>query len=132
VEESIEGHLSAIRCIACNHRDEQIATADESGEIRLWSASDLSQPPVVISDSEKEIVSMTFTDQGNTFLAAAGSYVTRRPAHVRGMTDGLCDKVTRNLSEQEWNAFVGRDIEYEPTCPDMAYRIRVREIIGAR
>jgi len=132
VEESAESHLSAIRCIACNHRDEQIATADESGEIRLWSASDLSQPPVVISDSEREIVSINFTDQGNAFLAAAGSYVTRRPAHVRSMSEGLCDKVTRNLSEQEWNAFVGRDIEYEPTCPDKAFRIRVREIIGAR
>lgn len=132
VQHSAEGHLSAIRCIACNHHDEQIATADESGEIRLWSGSDLSQPPVVISDSDKDIVSMTFTDQGNAFLTAAGSTVTRRPAHVRCMTDGLCDKVTRNLSELEWDAFVGRDIEYEPTCPDKAYRIKVREIIGAR
>jgi energy-coupling factor transporter ATP-binding protein EcfA2 len=132
VETTAGGHPGAISCIACNFHDEQIATADDSGEIRLWSLSDMSQPPVVISDSEKEIVSMTFTDQGNAFLAAAGSSVTRRPAHVRCMTGDLCDKVTRNLTEREWNAFVGRDIEYEPTCPDKALRIRVREIIGAR
>jgi WD40 repeat protein len=132
VETTAEGHPGAIRCIACSHYDEQIATADDSGEIRLWSLSDMSQLPVVISDSDKEIVTMTFTDQGNAFLTAAGNSVTRRPAHVRCMTEGLCDKVTRNLSEREWSAFVGRDIEYEPTCPDKAYRIRVREIIGAR
>jgi WD40 repeat protein len=132
VETTAEGHTGAIRCIAFNHIDEQMATADDSGEIRLWSLSDMSQLPALISDSEKEIVSMTFTDQGNAFLTAAGNSVTRRPAHVRSMTEGLCDKVTRNLSEQEWTAFVGRDIEYEPTCPDKAYRIRVKEIIGAR
>lgn len=132
VETTAGAHPGAIRCIACNYHDEQIATADDSGEIGLWSLSDMSQPPVVISDSEKEIVSMTFTDQGNAFLAAAGSSVTRRPAHVRCMTGDLCDKVTRNLTEREWNAFVGPDIEYEPTCPDKAFRIRVREIIGAR
>ncbi len=132
VETTAGGHPGAIRCIAFNHHDEQIATADDSGEIRLWSLSDMSQPPVVISDSEKEIVSMTFTDQGNAFLAAAGNSVTRRPAHVRSMTGDLCDKVTRNLTEREWNAFVGHDIEYEPTCPDKAFRISVREVIGAR
>jgi WD40 repeat protein len=131
-ETTAEGHPAAIRCIAYNNVDEQIATADDSGEIRLWSLSDMSQLPVLITDSEKEIVSMTFTDHGNAFLTAAGNSVTRRPAHVRSMTEGLCDKVTRNLSEQEWTAFVGRDIEYEPTCPDKAYRIRVKEIIGAR
>lgn len=131
-ETTAEGHPAAIRCIAYNNVDEQIATADEAGEIRLWSLSDMSQLPVLITDSEKEIVSMTFTDHGNAFLTAAGNSVTRRPAHVRSMTEGLCDKVTRNLSEQEWTAFVGRDIEYEPTCPDKAYRIRVKEIIGAR
>lgn len=132
VETIAEAHPGAIRCIACNYDDEQMATADVSGEIRLWSVSDMRQPPVVISDSGQEVVSISFTDHGNAFLAAAGSSVTRRPSHVRFMTEGLCDKVTRNLSEQEWNTFVGRDIEYEPTCPDKAYRIRVREIIGAR
>jgi hypothetical protein len=40
--------------------------------------------------------------------------------------------VTRNLSPVEWAAYVGRDIEYEPTCPDRPYKIKVKEIAGAR
>ncbi len=88
------------------------------GEIKLWTLADLKQPPVVFTDSEKNILRLAFCDGGEAFLSATNNDVTKRPAHIRCMATGICDKVTRNLSEQEWAAWVGTDIEYEPTCPD--------------
>ncbi|MFZ2285592.1 MAG: hypothetical protein WAV93_01275 [Bacteroidales bacterium] len=132
VERNIEGHMAAVRSIVFDSTDKQMITADNSGEIRLWTLTNLSQPPVVFDDSEKDIISLAFCENGEAFLAATAQEVTRRPAHVRCMTTGLCEKVTRNLSEQEWYAWVGSDIEYEATCPDKDYRISVREIKGAR
>jgi hypothetical protein len=107
-------------------------TGDKTGDIKIWALSDLSQPPVVISDSNEDILHLAFSKDGNAFLAATGTEVTQRPAHVRCMTADLCTRVTRNLSPVEWSAYVGSDIEYEPTCPDRSYKIRVKEIIGAR
>lgn len=131
-EGSAEGHASAVTSIAFDPADSQMLTADRSGEIRLWTMADLTQPPVIFTDGANDILKLAFSDGGDAFLSASGSDVVKRPAHVRCMTDGLCDKVTRNLTEQEWTAYVGKDIEYEPTCPNREYRIKVREIRGAR
>ncbi|MFN2337244.1 MAG: WD40 repeat domain-containing protein, partial [Bacteroidales bacterium] len=132
LEGNIEGHMSPVRSIAFDSTDEQMLTADDTGEIKLWSLTDLAQPPVVFEDSQKGIICLAFSEDGESFLTATGQDVTRRPAHVRCMTSELCEKVTRNLSEQEWSAWVGDDIEYEATCPDKDFNIRVREIRGAR
>jgi WD40 repeat protein len=129
---SAEGHDAPVISIAFDPTDSQMLTADDSGEIRLWSMANLAQPPVVFTDGGKDVLTLVFSDGGDAFLSASGSDVVRRPAHIRCMTDGLCDKVTRNLTEQEWTAYIGQDIEYEPTCPNREYRIRVREIRGAR
>ena len=131
-EGNIEGHLSAIKFMAFDSTDGQMLTADDAGEIKLWTVADLKQPPVIFTDSEKSILRIAFCDGGEAFLSATNHDVTKRPAHIRCMATGICDKVTRNLSEQEWAAWVGADIEYEPTCPDKGYRIKVKEIRGAR
>lgn len=129
---NIEGHTSPVISIAFDSTDEQMLTADDTGEIKLWSLTNLAQPPVVFEDSQKDIICLAFCENGEAFLSATGQDVTRRPAHVRCLTPGLCEKVTRNLSEQEWSAWVGQDIDYEATCPDKEYNIKVKEIRGAR
>jgi WD40 repeat protein len=132
IEANIEGHTSAIEAIAFNKIDNQMITADKTGSIRIWALSDLARPPVVISDSNEDILHLDYNKDGDAFLTATRTEVTQRPAHVRCMTDGLCTMVTRNMSPVEWAAYVGRDIEYEPTCPDRSYKIRVKEITVAR
>ena len=131
-EVNFRGHLSAVKSVVFDNTDSQMLTADDKGEIRLWTMANLGQPPVVFTDNEKDILRLAFTEAGDAFLTATSHDVTQRPAHIRCMATGICDKVTRNLSEQEWIAWVGGDIEYEPTCPDKAIQIKVKEIRGAR
>ncbi len=126
------GNLAAIKCIAFDSTDGQMLTSDDTGVIKLWTLANLTQPPVVFTDTEKDVIRLAFCEGGEAFLAATNKDVTQRPAHIRCMTTGICDKVTRNLSEQEWNAWIGTDIEYEPTCPDKGYKIKVEEIRGAK
>ncbi|MDX9773554.1 MAG: hypothetical protein RBT02_09080 [Bacteroidales bacterium] len=129
---TVEGHHSPVMTMAFNKTDSQMLTADDAGEITLWTLANLSQPPVVFSDSRRKIHSLTFSDDGNAFFSATDSDITMRPAHIMCMAEGLCDKVTRNLSRQEWSVYIGQDIEYEATCPDKAFNITVKEIRGVR
>lgn len=131
-EGNAAGHSTSVRSFAFNMNDGQMLTADETGEIRLWTMANLGQPPVVFTDGGQEVIRLAFSDAGEAFLSATPDDVIRRPAHIRCMTEGVCDKVTRNLTVQEWKAYAGDDIEYEPTCPNREYHIRVREIRGAR
>ncbi len=131
IEASVEGHTSSVDAVAFDRSDDRMLTADGEGIIKLWTLSDLTQPPVVISDGRDAIMHLAFNEDGNAFLSATGVEVTQRPAHIRCMTDNLCSLVHRNLSEAEWSAFVGRDIDYEATCPDKTYQIKVGKIIGS-
>ena len=131
IEASMEGHTSSVDDIAFEMNDDRMLTADRTGTIKLWKMSDLTQPPVVISDGSAPVVYLAFNEDGNAFLSATANEVTQRPAHVICMTDNICSLVQRNLSPAEWSAYVGRDINYEATCPDKTYQIKVREIIGS-
>ncbi len=130
-ERIIRGHAAPVRRIGFSRIDRQMVTADDQGEIRLWNVADLSQPPVVFTDSNDRVIRLAFSDNGKAFLAATPAGVDRRPAHVSVMTEGLCDRVNRNLTAEEWAAYVGADIPWEATCPEKEYSIRVREIRGA-
>ncbi len=131
IEANVEGHTSSIDAIAFDRNDDRMLTADRAGTIKLWTLSDLTQTPVVISDGREAIMHLAFNEDGNAFLSATSVEVIERPAHVRCMTDNLCSLVHRNLSQAEWSAYVGRDIDYETTCPDKTIQITVREIIGS-
>ena len=125
---SMEGHSSGISAIAFGRIENQMVTADETGELRLWSMANLSQPPAVIDDCREGVVNIAFTNGEKSFVTVTDASVTQRPARVSSMTGNLCSKVTRNLTPAEWSAFVGSDVGYEPTCPDKTYKIRVREL----
>ncbi|MEO1447760.1 MAG: hypothetical protein AAFV46_16300, partial [Cyanobacteria bacterium J06635_11] len=30
-----------------------------------------------------------------------------------------CDRLTRNLTRREWNRYIGEDLPYEQTCPNL-------------
>ena len=38
---------------------------------------------------------------------------------TKNLADRVCDTVGRNLSRAEWNEFIGADIDYVPTCPNL-------------
>jgi len=33
--------------------------------------------------------------------------------------EALCDKLTHNMSREQWNAWVSRDIDYIEVCPGL-------------
>ncbi len=128
---TVTAHATPVRRIGFNRSGRQMVTADERGEIRLWNMDDLEQAPVVFSDGERDVISLEFIDKDKAFLAATTARVDKRPADVSSMSEGICDRVTRNLTQEEWKAYVGGDIPYELTCTENEYSIRVREIRGA-
>ncbi len=40
------------------------------------------------------------------------------PTHAAYMADQMCGRVTRNLTQREWETYVSYDIDYQKTCPN--------------
>jgi WD40 repeat protein len=127
----IKAHTAEVNDIRFNNKYFQMATASNDGTLKLWDTRDLTTPPVNLTDNEGFVMVMEFSSDGQ--LIVSGTYegptnLVGRPTYVDLMAQDICTLVSRNLSPQEWSAYVAKDIGYEKTCTDRDYNIKVNII----
>jgi len=95
-----------------------IASADSSGLVRLWIA-DTGEPlgaPLSPRLDGFGTVPMSFTADGQKLVAAGANgkvFVWDAPAAWPRL---LCERLTRNFSAAEWDAYVGQGPKYTAGC----------------
>jgi WD40 repeat protein len=126
-----QAHRGEINDIRFNSKFSQMATAGDDGLLKLWDTSDFINPPVIFNDNEGIVISIDFSSDGEIILAGSISNHSRiisRPAYADSFATDGCTYVTRNFTPDEWQAYVGKDITYEKTCPGADLKIKIREI----
>jgi WD40 repeat protein len=127
----IKAHTGEVNDIRFNNKHFQMATASNDGTLKLWDTRDLTTLPINFDDNDGFVMVMEFSPDGQ--LIVSGTYegptnLVGRPTYVDLMAQDICTLVSRNLSPQEWYTYVGKDIEYEKTCSDKEYNIKVNII----
>jgi WD40 repeat protein len=130
----VRAHTAQVNDIQFNPSLKQMATASNDKTLKIFNISDntdLTEPPVILSDNEGFVLVMEFSPDGQ--LLVSGTYegtqnLVSRPAHVDNMVNDICTLVARNMTLDEWNAYVARDIPFEPTCAEKGYNIKVNVI----
>ncbi len=128
----VKAHTAQINDIRFNPLQNQMATASNDKSIKIFNnIADLTEPPITLSDNEGFVLVIQFSSNGQ--LLVSGTYedtqnLVGRPSHVQYMVEDICDRVTRNMTQDEWNTYVARDIPLEQTCTDKDYNIKVNEI----
>jgi hypothetical protein len=51
-----------------------------------------------------------------------------RPSNADYLVRDICKLVSRNMTSEEWSAYVGKDIPLEKTCEVKNYNIKVEPI----
>lgn len=113
-------HRSAITALRFSPNDKTFASSSYDNTIRIWNPEDPKQNPIVIADNDSWVMDIAFTPNGNQ-LVSAGNDQTIRLFEINTdiLSSKICDKVKRNLTASEWVTFVGKDIKYEKTCPQI-------------
>ena len=109
-------HTSGVTSIAFAPDGSRIATACYDWKIRIWNAKeDLSkQQPVLLSDFDYWIMDIQFTRDGNKLLAAGADKTVRIwDINSANLFAEVSKKVKRELTEEEWDQYIGKDIPYE-------------------
>jgi energy-coupling factor transporter ATP-binding protein EcfA2 len=127
----VRAHTAQVNDIQFNPLLKQMATASNDKTLKIFNISDiadLTEPPVTLSDNEGFVLVMQFSPDGQ--LIISGTYegaknLVSRPTHADNLVKDICTLVSRNMTQNEWNMYVAKDIPLEKTCPDQNYNIRV-------
>ncbi|MBK7131727.1 MAG: High-affnity carbon uptake protein Hat/HatR [Bacteroidales bacterium] len=132
----VKAHTAAINDIKFNTKLKQMATASNDYSFKIFNISDpadLTEPPITIKDHENLgfVLVLQFSSDGQ--LIISGAYdgtpnLISRPTHVDSFVNDICNIVSRNMTQDEWNTYVGKDIDLQKTCPDKNYNIKVNAI----
>lgn len=125
----IEAHRGRVELFAFCVDSKQIASAGNDKVIKLWAGDNMLQPPVTFTDNPGNVTFIGYTPEGRSVVSASNTgTLIQRPAQVQFMTGTVCSTVNRNLSPEEWEAYVGDDIPYEKTCEEKSYKIKATRI----
>lgn len=125
----LTGHTSAIEAIKYNHSGNFMATASKDYSIRLWNTKRLTEAPILLSENDW-VWSVAFSPDDEQLMAGIHSVqeivvgkvdqtIHAYPTKINTMADLLCGYTTRNMNKEEWSYYVGEDLPYEKTCPNL-------------
>ncbi|MEQ8239857.1 MAG: hypothetical protein RIA69_11630 [Cyclobacteriaceae bacterium] len=121
IKEALPGHSAAITDLSFNNDGNYLLSGSFDRSIRLWNIKRPEKAPIVLRDSESEqwIKSVTFSSDSKHFYS--GSFdgtLSRYYLSMDELSQGLCDRISRNMTIDEWETHVAEDIVYQKTCPD--------------
>lgn len=129
VRRVLNGHKSHIEQIKFSHSGKFMATASKDKTMRLWNLEKLNELPDVLSDHDW-VWSMAFSPDDSQIMAGIHSNIQNTggdvdytihawPTTMIGMASKLCSYAKRNLTQEEWNIYVGEGLPYQITCNNL-------------
>ncbi|HJX71333.1 MAG TPA: hypothetical protein VJ346_05255 [Bacteroidales bacterium] len=99
--------------------DTQLASCSNDSKVKIWNTRDFGSRPVEIIISENFGLSIAFSPDGKNLISAhQNNKIFIWPTRAESMAEQICSKVSRNLNQREWEAYVGYDINFQNTCPN--------------
>jgi WD40 repeat protein len=130
----VKAHDGQVNDIKFNPALKQMATAGNDRKLKIFNIkepADLTEPPVAFADNEGFVLVMQFSPDGQMIISGGsgnGNNLIRRPSHVDYLVQDVCNLVSRNMTQEEWNIYVGKDIPIEKTCLKSNLNIKIEPI----
>ena len=115
---NLRGHRARITNIQFSPDGKFLATASNDGSVRLWETADLNNQPIVLSGNSGFVLSLAFSPDGNYLLTGSTeeNRLISSPTSTSILVEEICNGIDRNFTRDEWNTYVGEDIDYIETC----------------
>ncbi len=117
---SLKGPAARVSDLAYSPDGRFLAASSHDGNVYLWYTSDWNQAPIVFSENKGFVLTVCFSQNSSNFYSGSTEFprLIARPSESARMTDGLCNLLSRNLTQAEWDHYFGDEIAYSKTCPN--------------
>ncbi|MCK5170836.1 MAG: PD40 domain-containing protein, partial [Bacteroidales bacterium] len=121
VIDNLEGHKSRIYDIDFNPEDNLMATSSLDGTVQMWDCTNLNNQPVELKDHESWVLSIAFSPDGKRLVTSSNvkDRILIWSTKSEYLATDLYNRITRNMSTDEWEAYVAADVEYEKTIAEL-------------
>lgn len=117
---NLNQHRSTVTSLAYNLDGSQLVSGSLDGLVLLWNCQQADPDPIPFKEHESWVWSVAFNHKGNEI--ASGS---KDKSLIKFITDEnklvqtVAKYVERNLTQQEWLFYIGKDIPFEKTIPEI-------------
>ncbi len=118
--QSLYGHTERVVSVAFSRDGAMLASAGADQSVRLWDPATGQQIGQPLTGHTDEVNDVTFSPDGATLASASADETVRLwPVTVEVWVERACTLADRNLTQDEWDQFIGTDEPYVRTCPDL-------------
>lgn len=108
------GHQAAIQSVQFDPGHKFLATACYDSKVRLFVLDQLQQQAINFEEHSSWVLDLCFSKQAPELASSSRDKTVRiYPLDLEAMVNDLMGKLSRELSIEEWNTYVGSDIERE-------------------
>lgn len=118
VGEVMQGHEERVNSVAFSPDGGHIVSGSSDKTLRLWDATTGQAVGVPMRGHEARVNSAIFSPDGEKIVSGSDDMTLRIWPASNNWAAELCNKLTRNMSREEWRVWVSAEIRYKAQCPD--------------
>jgi hypothetical protein len=116
----LNGHIGGIDDIEVSRQNNFMLSASKDKTVRVWNLAEITRQPIVLADHTNWVWSAAFSDDTEyIYTADEDGAISVWPFSINKLGSQLCDELERNMSRTEWATYIGGDLLYEETCPEL-------------
>lgn len=115
---SFKSHSARVVDIKFSAKSDLMVSSSYDGSVYIFDTRYVNAPPIIVREPATWILSVALSVDNKYLIMATNKpdFIISVPSQTKYMADLLCSKITRDLTNDEWNTYIGSDLKYEKTC----------------